>query len=121
MPTPRGPVKIRFGYELLYSSVQVTPMVLLLRAAPSPSQRLLVSDVVRTEPFVPVAPFRDAFGNQCMRLQAPAGTLRISADGLLEDPGIVRSRAKIDIRTFSAPNACWDVSAALVAKSRKAN
>ena len=80
-------MKIRFGYELLYSSAQVTPMVLLLSAAPSPSQRLLVSDVVRTEPFVPVTPFRDAFGNQCMRLQAPPGTLRLSANGLVEDPG----------------------------------
>jgi transglutaminase-like putative cysteine protease len=80
-------VKIRFGYELLYSSVQVTPMVLLLRAAPSPSQRLLVSDLVRTDPFVPVVSYRDAFGNQCSRFLAPAGTLRISATGLLDDPG----------------------------------
>jgi transglutaminase-like putative cysteine protease len=80
-------VKIRFGYELVYSSAQLTPMVLSLSAAPSPSQRLLVSDVVRTDPFVSVAPFRDVFGNQCMRLQAPAGALRISAFGLLEDPG----------------------------------
>jgi transglutaminase-like putative cysteine protease len=80
-------VKIRFGYELLYSSGQVTPMVLLLSAAPSPSQRLLVNDLVRTDPFVPVVPYRDAFGNQCTRLEAPAGTLRISAMGLLEDPG----------------------------------
>jgi transglutaminase-like putative cysteine protease len=80
-------VKIRFGYELIYGSAQVTPMVLLLSAAPSPSQRLLVNDVVRTDPFVPVVPYRDAFGNQCTRLEAPAGTLRISTMGLLEDPG----------------------------------
>ena len=31
--TLRGHVKIRFGYELIYSNPQVTPMVLLLSAA----------------------------------------------------------------------------------------
>ncbi|HEX3837651.1 MAG TPA: transglutaminase family protein [Steroidobacteraceae bacterium] len=80
-------MKIRFGYELIYGNAQVTPMVLLLSAAPGPAQRLLVSDVVRTDPFVPVVPYRDGFGNQCTRLEAPPGTLRISAMGLLEDPG----------------------------------
>ncbi|HEY6454289.1 MAG TPA: transglutaminase family protein [Steroidobacteraceae bacterium] len=80
-------MKIRFGYELLYGSTQVTPLVLCLRAAPSPSQRLLVSDVVRTDPFVPVVSSRDAFGNLCTRLIAPAGTVRISTAGLLDDPG----------------------------------
>jgi transglutaminase-like putative cysteine protease len=80
-------VKIRFGYELLYCNAQVTPMVLLLAATPSPSQRLLVTDTLRTDPFVAFSRHRDGFGNQCVRLEAPAGTLRISASGLIEDPG----------------------------------
>ncbi len=62
-------------------------MALLLRAAPGPSQRLLVSDSVRTDPCVPLVSYRDAFGNLCTRLVAPAGTLRISGIGLLDDPG----------------------------------
>jgi transglutaminase-like putative cysteine protease len=62
-------------------------MVLLLRAAPNPSQRLLVPDFIRTDPVVPLSSYQDAFGNVCTRLEAPAGTLRISADGLLEDSG----------------------------------
>jgi transglutaminase-like putative cysteine protease len=81
-------MKIRFGYQLVYSTPQVTPMVLMLRAAPKPSQRLLVTDFIHTNPIVPLATYRDAAGNLCTRLQAPAGTIQISADGLLEDSGI---------------------------------
>jgi transglutaminase-like putative cysteine protease len=81
-------MKIRFGYELVYSTTQNTPMVLLLRGAPNPSQRLLVTDFLHTEPAVPHTTYRDAFGNLCTRIEAPACTLRISADGLLEDSGI---------------------------------
>jgi transglutaminase-like putative cysteine protease len=62
-------------------------MVLSLRAAPNPSQQLLVSDIVRTDPFVPLVSSRDAFGNLCTQLVAPPGTIRISTSGLLDDPG----------------------------------
>jgi len=81
-------VKIRFGYELIYSTVQSTPMVLMLRAAPGPTQRVVVPDIMQTTPDVAVVPFRDAFGNVGTRLEASPGTIRISADGLLEDPGV---------------------------------
>jgi len=63
-------------------------MVLMLNAAPNPSQRLLVSDAMHTDPIVPLGTYRDAFGNLCTRLEAPPGPIRISADGLLEDSGI---------------------------------
>lgn len=81
-------MKIRFGYELIYSTVQSTPMVLMLRAAPGPTQRVVVPDIMQTTPDVAVVPFRDAFGNVGTRLEASPGTIRISADGLLEDPGV---------------------------------
>jgi transglutaminase-like putative cysteine protease len=82
-----GNVKIRFGYELAYYSPQATPMVLMLNAAPSASQRLLVPDAMQTDPVVPLVTYQDTFGNLCTRLEAPAGTIRFSADGLLEDSG----------------------------------
>jgi transglutaminase-like putative cysteine protease len=63
-------------------------MVLMLNAAPSPSQRLLLSDSMHTDPIVPLGTYRDAFGNLCTRLEAPPGPIRITADGLLEDSGI---------------------------------
>jgi transglutaminase-like putative cysteine protease len=81
-------MKIRFGYDLIYDSAQPTPMVLLLHAAPGPTQRLLIADSMRTDPHVPLVTYRDAFGNLCTRLEAPAGQIRLSADGLLEDSGL---------------------------------
>jgi transglutaminase-like putative cysteine protease len=42
---------------------------------------------MRTDPIVPLATYYDAFGNLCTRLELPAGCIRISADGLLEDSG----------------------------------
>jgi transglutaminase-like putative cysteine protease len=86
--TSGGDVKIRFGYEILYSNPQRTPMVLMLSASPRPEQRLLVHDAMRCDPVVPMSSYQDAFGNLCTRLEAPAGPFRISADGLLEDSGI---------------------------------
>ena len=81
-------MKIRFGYELVYNLVQPTPMVLMLHAAPNCTQRLLVVDAMHTDPMVPLCTYLDAFGNWCTRLEAPAGHMRVSADGLLEDSGI---------------------------------
>ncbi|MEJ0006056.1 MAG: transglutaminase family protein [Steroidobacteraceae bacterium] len=81
-------MKIRFGYELIYNTAQSIPMVLMLRAAPGPSQRLVIADTMQTTPNVAMATFRDAFGNLGTRLEAPPGTIRISADGLLDDPGV---------------------------------
>jgi len=80
-------MKIRFGYELVFQSPQITPMVLLLNAAPGEGQRFLVGDRMHTDPVLPLQTYRDVFGNVCTRLVAPAGTLRITADGLLEDSG----------------------------------
>jgi transglutaminase-like putative cysteine protease len=80
-------VKIRFGYEFIYHSPQTTPMVLLLTSLPNDKQRLLVGDLMRTDPVVPLQTYRDVFGNICTRLVAPAGTLRVTTDGLLEEAG----------------------------------
>jgi transglutaminase-like putative cysteine protease len=81
-------VKIRFGYEITYDIAQPTSMVLMLSATPEPEQRLLVRDQMRTDPPVPVCNYTDVFGNFCSRLEAPVGTLRVTADGLFVDPGL---------------------------------
>ena len=80
-------MKIRFGYELVYSSPQNMPMILMLHAQPQGEQRLLKHDYMTTEPAVPLALYRDFYGNTCTRLEAPAGTLRLTTDALLEDCG----------------------------------
>ncbi len=63
-------------------------MVLMLTAAPNSSQRLLLPDSMRTDPPVPLVSYQDTFGNLCTRLEAPPGTIKISADAVLEDSGV---------------------------------
>ncbi len=81
-------MKIRFGYELVYSVPFTTPMIVALHSQPNRTQQLLRPDVLRTTPWLPLWFFPDAFGNTCTRLEAPAGTLTITADGLMEDAGL---------------------------------
>jgi transglutaminase-like putative cysteine protease len=81
-------MKIRFGYELVYASPQNTPMILLVNAQPSATQRLLIPDWLRTEPAIDLNQFRDLYGNPCIRLDAPTGIIRITTDALLEDSGV---------------------------------
>lgn len=80
-------MKIRFGYELVYGVPYTTPIILALHSQPSDTQRLLRPDIMQTTPAVPLTFFADAFGNTCTRLEAPAGTVHITADGIMEDGG----------------------------------
>lgn len=49
---------------------------------------ILVPDALVTEPAIPIASYRDLFGNRCSRVMAPAGRLRISADSVVWDSGL---------------------------------
>lgn len=80
-------MKIRFGYELVYSVPQLTPMIFTLHCQPQGSQQLVRSDAMRTDPAIPLQSYLDAFGNTCTRLEAPVGLLRVTADGIMEDCG----------------------------------
>jgi transglutaminase-like putative cysteine protease len=81
-------MKIRFGYELVYASPLATPMIVMLGAQPNATQRLLVPDQLRTEPAIALDPYRDMFGNECVRLYAPPGVIRLTTDAVLEDSGV---------------------------------
>jgi transglutaminase-like putative cysteine protease len=81
-------VQIRIGYELEYFHPAATPMVLMLNVHPTRSRDLLSPDVLTCDPPVPVSTYSDQFGNLCTRIVAPAGTIRISADALIEDSGL---------------------------------
>src|SRR5580693_553173 len=81
-------MKIRFGYELVYHCPTATPMILMVQAAPNATQRILIPDNISTTPHVPIETYLDGFGNVCSRLEVPAGSIRVSADGVFEDPGI---------------------------------
>lgn len=78
---------IRIGYELAYSCPQPTPMIVMLNIHYSRASDLIQPDYMRAEPSVPMASYRDSFGNWCTRLVAPAGHLQLSADTLIRDTG----------------------------------
>ncbi|HTZ80111.1 MAG TPA: transglutaminase family protein [Stellaceae bacterium] len=80
-------MRIRVGYELVYESPQPTPMLLMLSIHPSRAGDLLAPDPIRTDPEIPVAYYRDSFGNICGRIVAPAGRLALSASTVVRDSG----------------------------------
>lgn len=81
-------MNIRFGYELVYACPQPVPMILMLSVHPSRIADLLRADHMTAGPAVPLLPYTDGFGNICTRVVAPAGELRLRADGLIRDSGI---------------------------------
>jgi transglutaminase-like putative cysteine protease len=46
------------------------------------------ADHLAFSPSIPSSAYRDTFGNWCTRIVAPAGTLRVTADGLVRDNGM---------------------------------
>jgi transglutaminase-like putative cysteine protease len=81
-------MRIRFGYELVYTCSQPVPMILTLHSHPSRIPDLIRPDRMVTEPEVPLDMYVDGFGNTCTRIVAPAGGIRLMADGLIEDSGL---------------------------------
>jgi len=81
-------MKIRFGYELIYTCRQAMPMILMVHAHPSRRQDLLILDDLIADPAVPLELYKDGFGNTCTRLVAPPGGIRLTADALIHDSGL---------------------------------
>jgi transglutaminase-like putative cysteine protease len=81
-------MQIRFGYELIYECPQPTPMIVTLNVHYSRVSDLAVPDHIITRPSIPIAAYRDGFGNWCSRLVAPPGEIRISTDARINDSGL---------------------------------
>jgi len=80
-------MEIRLGYELIYDCPQPTPMILTLNVHYTRVSDLVVPDHLRTDPSVPLAAYRDGFGNWCTRIVAPQGRIRLFADAVVRDSG----------------------------------
>jgi transglutaminase-like putative cysteine protease len=78
---------IRLGYDMTFENVARVPIVALLHVHPSRANDLRRPDQLRTEPNVDIQTYIDSFGNQCSRFVAPAGTIRLLNDTLIEDSG----------------------------------
>ncbi len=81
-------MEIRVGYELQYELPQPTPMLLTLHVHYSRASDLVRPDHMIATPAVPMAAYRDGFGNWCTRLVAPQGRFSVTADTIVKDTGI---------------------------------
>ena len=81
-------MRLRIGYELDYDFPQPTPVLSVLNVHYSRASDLEAPDLIRLDPPVPLASYRDGFGNWCGRFTAPAGHIRISTDTVIRDAGL---------------------------------
>ena len=80
-------MQIRAGFELLYECPQPTPMIFNVSVHFTRVSDLVGRDDLAVEPPVPMAAYRDSFGNWCTRIVAPSGRTRVSASALVNDSG----------------------------------
>src|SRR3954466_1783507 len=81
-------MKIRVGYEIVYDFPQRTRMMLVLGTTCTPASDVIFPDYLTINPAVTISPYRDGFGNWCSRILAPAGRVRLAADGIVRDSGL---------------------------------
>ena len=81
-------MKISVGFEMLYDFPQPTPMIMVLGTHFTRASDVIVPDFLTTDPAVEITPYRDLFGNWCSRMVAPAGRMRLAADGVVRDSGL---------------------------------
>ena len=81
-------MKIHVGFEMIYDCPQPTPMILTLNVHFTRVSDLVGRDDLVFDPPVPMAGYRDSFGNWCTRIVAPQGRLRITAYAIVNDCGI---------------------------------
>lgn len=81
-------MQLRVGYELIYECREPTPMLLMLNIHHTRAADIVVPDRMMAEPGVPMTTYRDSFGNWCTRLTAPAGRMRLTANGVVNIPGL---------------------------------
>jgi transglutaminase-like putative cysteine protease len=78
-------MRLRIGYELRYQFPQPTPVIVMLNVHDSRVCDLERPDDIVIEPAVPISRYRDVFANQCSRILAPAGAMRISTDTVVRN------------------------------------
>src|ERR1700688_3270850 len=81
-------MKIRVRLQMHYEFPQPTPMIMVLGTHFTRASDIIVPDYLTTSPSVLITPYRDLFGNWCSRIVAPAGQLRLAADGVVRDSGL---------------------------------
>jgi transglutaminase-like putative cysteine protease len=80
-------MRIHTGFEITYDCPAPVPMLLMLSVHPSRRADLESFDGLRTDPVVDVRQYLDRYGNNCIRLLAPAGRIVLSTDFVIRDTG----------------------------------
>ena len=80
-------MQIRVGYELVFDCPQPIPMILTLHIHSTRVSDISVPDYLVTSPSVPIAAYRDGFGNWCSRIVAPTGQIKLTTDAVVRDTG----------------------------------
>ena len=80
-------MQIRLGYRIELDVSEPMAVVAVLNVHASRVQDLREPDEVQISPAVPTQSYIDSFGNQCIRFQAPKGTVLLSNSTLIEDSG----------------------------------
>jgi hypothetical protein len=78
---------VRIGFDLEFAVQSPTTVLMMLYPHPSREATVRGNTAVRTEPNLRVDEYLDMFGNHCGRLAAPAGSLRLWSDAVVEDSG----------------------------------
>jgi transglutaminase-like putative cysteine protease len=79
---------IRAGYDISIHCEVATPMMALLSVHPSRTADIRSPAQIVSSTGAPMRTFPDQFGNLCTRTVAPAGTMSLSTDFVIEDSGL---------------------------------
>jgi hypothetical protein len=63
-------------------------MIMVLGTHFTRASVIIVPDHPITSPSMPITSYRDLFGNWCSRIVAPAGQMRLAANGVVRDSGL---------------------------------
>jgi transglutaminase-like putative cysteine protease len=91
---------IRFGYDIVISCVQDTPLICLLSVRPDRLPDVTEPEVMTVTPAVPSTLYFDLFGNTCRRIMAPAGRLHLQSTGVISDSGVADA---VDVTAMELP------------------
>jgi transglutaminase-like putative cysteine protease len=79
---------IRAGFHIAFELPQPTPIILMLSVHPSRAKDVLTDSKIQASPSLPMHSYRDAFGNQCTRVLAPAGLTGFWSSFDVRDTGL---------------------------------
>ena len=86
----RTAMHIKIGFDIQLAITSPMALVYVLHVHPSRRDDLLTPEIVLIEPNLMADEYLDAFGNQCGRVNAPAGVgeVRFHSESIIRDPGL---------------------------------